>query len=122
LVLLDFSELTLLSSLAMGLLVRFRRDLARWGGRVRIAGAQPSVRESLEVARHDSGILTAEALAALDLDKMELRSAVRSVPRSPPGVRCSDGFGATGPRSPPGARSRPSGVPGPGRSRARSRG
>src|SRR5262245_4115406 len=72
LVLLDFSELTLLSSLAMGLLVRFRRDLARWGGRVRIAGAQPSVRESLEVARHDSGILTAEALAALDLDKMEL--------------------------------------------------
>src|SRR5262249_43896767 len=72
LVLLDFSELTLLSSLAMGLLVRFRRDLARWGGRVRIAGAPPSVREWWGGARQDRGILTAEALAALDLDKMEL--------------------------------------------------
>ena len=46
---LDLSELSLLSSLAMGLLVRFRRDLARWGGRVTIAGARPPIRESLEV-------------------------------------------------------------------------
>ena len=50
-VVLDFSELTFLSSLAMGCLVRLRRDLARWGGRVQLAGTQPAVRESLEAAR-----------------------------------------------------------------------
>jgi anti-anti-sigma factor len=48
-VVLDLSGLSLLSSLAMGMLVRFRRDLARWGGRVTIAGACPAIRESLEV-------------------------------------------------------------------------
>jgi anti-anti-sigma factor len=47
---LDLSGLTLLSSLAMGALVSLRRDLARWGGRVRIAGASRSVYESLEAA------------------------------------------------------------------------
>jgi anti-anti-sigma factor len=50
-VVLDGSELTLLSSLAMGLLVRFHRDLARWGGRVKLAGIRPAVRESLESVR-----------------------------------------------------------------------
>lgn len=51
LVVLDFSELTFLSSLAMGFLVRLHRDLARWGGRLRLAGTRPEVRESLEAAR-----------------------------------------------------------------------
>jgi anti-anti-sigma factor len=48
---LDLSGLTFLSSLAMGALVSLRRDLARWGGRVRIARATPQVYESLEAAR-----------------------------------------------------------------------
>jgi anti-anti-sigma factor len=47
---LDLSALTLLSSLAMGALVRLRRDLGRWGGQVRIGAASPSVYESLESA------------------------------------------------------------------------
>jgi anti-anti-sigma factor len=51
LVVVDIAGLTLLSSLAMGLLVGCRRDLVRWGGRVRLAGAAPSLREPLEAAR-----------------------------------------------------------------------
>jgi anti-anti-sigma factor len=47
---LDFSELTFIASLAMGVLVTFRRDLGRWGGRVRIAGARPEIYEALQVA------------------------------------------------------------------------
>jgi anti-anti-sigma factor len=50
-VVLDLSELTFLSSMAMGWLLRLRRDLARWNGRVIIACALPSIRESLETAR-----------------------------------------------------------------------
>jgi anti-anti-sigma factor len=46
---LDLSGLTFLSSLGMGVLVRFRRDLARWGGRVLIAGVRPNVYESLQL-------------------------------------------------------------------------
>ena len=48
---LDFSHLTFLSSLAMGQLVRLSRDLARWGGRVKIACCRPLVRGALETAR-----------------------------------------------------------------------
>jgi anti-anti-sigma factor len=48
---LDCSELTLLSSLAMGLLVGFRRDLGRWQGRVKLACVQPQVDVSLQAAR-----------------------------------------------------------------------
>jgi anti-anti-sigma factor len=44
------SELTFIASLAMGVLVTFRRDLGRWGGRVRIAGARPEIYEALQVA------------------------------------------------------------------------
>jgi anti-anti-sigma factor len=47
---LDLSELTFIASLAMGVLVTFRRDLGRWGGRVRIAGARPEIYEALQVA------------------------------------------------------------------------
>jgi anti-anti-sigma factor len=48
---LDLALLTFLSSLAMGQLVRLRRDLDRWNGRVKIAGCPPLIREALEVAR-----------------------------------------------------------------------
>jgi anti-anti-sigma factor len=48
---LDCSELTLLSSLAMGLLVGFRRDLGRRQGSVTLACVQPQVEQSLRAAR-----------------------------------------------------------------------
>jgi anti-anti-sigma factor len=48
---LDLTHLTFLSSLAMGQLVRLRRDLGRWNGRVKIASCPPLIREALEVAR-----------------------------------------------------------------------
>jgi anti-anti-sigma factor len=47
---LDFSELTFLASLAMGVLVTFHRAMARWGGRVVIAGVRPEVYEALRQA------------------------------------------------------------------------
>ena len=50
LVVLDLSELTFIASLAMGILVTFRRDIERWGGRVRVAGARPEIYEALQVA------------------------------------------------------------------------
>lgn len=48
---LDLALLTFLSSLAMGQLVRLRRDLDRWNGRVKIASCPPAIRTALEVAR-----------------------------------------------------------------------
>jgi len=48
---LDLARLTFLTSLAMGMLVSLRRDMARWGGQVRIAAATPEVYESLQVSR-----------------------------------------------------------------------
>jgi anti-anti-sigma factor len=51
LAILDLAELIFLSSLAMGQLVRLSRDLARWGGRVKIASCRPLIREALETAR-----------------------------------------------------------------------
>jgi anti-anti-sigma factor len=48
---LDLSQVTFLSSLGMGLLVRLSRDLGRWNGRVKIANCPPAIREALEVAR-----------------------------------------------------------------------
>ena len=48
---LDLSQVTFLSSLGMGLLVRLSRDLGRWNGRVKIANCPPATREALEVAR-----------------------------------------------------------------------
>jgi anti-sigma B factor antagonist len=46
----DCSALTLLSRLAMGMLVRLRRDLGRWQGRVKLACLPPPIRSALEVA------------------------------------------------------------------------
>lgn len=67
LVVLDFSELRFLSSLAMGFLLRFRSDLRRWGGRLKLAGTSEEVRESLEAARlvhlFDFQATVADALA-----------------------------------------------------------
>jgi anti-anti-sigma factor len=48
---LDLSGLTYVSSLAMGVLVGFRRDIGRWSGRARIVGVQPFVYEVLQAAR-----------------------------------------------------------------------
>jgi anti-anti-sigma factor len=47
---LDLSQLTSLSSLAIGELVRLRRDLGRWNGRVTIASCPAAIRRTLEVA------------------------------------------------------------------------
>jgi len=51
LVVVDLSGLTFLSSLAMGALVGFRRDLGRWGGRVKLVAIPPPIYESLEATR-----------------------------------------------------------------------
>jgi anti-anti-sigma factor len=47
---LDLSRLNFLSSLAMGLLVQLRRDLARWHGLMKIANCPPAVGEVLATA------------------------------------------------------------------------
>jgi anti-sigma B factor antagonist len=48
---LDCSALTLLSSLAMGMLVRLRRDLGRWQGCVKLACLTPPIQDALQTAR-----------------------------------------------------------------------
>jgi anti-anti-sigma factor len=48
---LDCSALTLLSSLAMGILVGLRRDLGRWQGRVKLAGVGPPIEQALQATR-----------------------------------------------------------------------
>jgi anti-anti-sigma factor len=50
LAILDLSQLTFLSSLAMGQLVRLHRDLNRWNGRVKIARCPAAIGEALDVA------------------------------------------------------------------------
>jgi anti-anti-sigma factor len=47
---LDLSGLIFLASLAMGVLVTFRRDIHRFGGCVRLAGVRPEIHECLQVA------------------------------------------------------------------------
>jgi anti-sigma B factor antagonist len=48
---LDCSALTLLSSLAMGMLVGLRRDLGRWQGCVKLACVRPPIEEALQAIR-----------------------------------------------------------------------
>jgi anti-anti-sigma factor len=48
---LDFTALTFLSSLGMGMLVRLRRDLSRWQGRVKLACVPPPILGALQTAR-----------------------------------------------------------------------
>jgi anti-sigma B factor antagonist len=47
---LDLSGLVFLASLAIAVLVTFRRDLLRRGGRVRLAGIRPEIHECFQVA------------------------------------------------------------------------
>ena len=51
LVVVDLSGVTLFSSLAMGALVGFSRDLGRCGGRVKLVGIPPLIYESLKTSR-----------------------------------------------------------------------
>jgi anti-anti-sigma factor len=46
----DLSELHFLASLALGILVGFRRSAIQHGGRVRLTALQPNVRETIEQA------------------------------------------------------------------------
>jgi anti-sigma B factor antagonist len=48
---LDCSALTVLSSLAMGMLVGLRRDLGRWHGCVKLVGVGPLIEQALQVSR-----------------------------------------------------------------------
>jgi anti-anti-sigma factor len=47
----DLSELHFLSSLVLGILVAYQRSARRRGGRVRLLGLQPPVRETIDCAR-----------------------------------------------------------------------
>ena len=51
LVVVDLSGLTFLSSLAIGALVGFCRELGRFGGRVKLAAIPPVIYESLKTSR-----------------------------------------------------------------------
>jgi anti-anti-sigma factor len=67
---LDLSELRFISSLAMGVLVSYRRGVVRAGGRVRLAEAlQPAVKEALARAElfdlFEAAVDTAPALPAV---------------------------------------------------------
>jgi anti-anti-sigma factor len=67
-VVLDLSELTYISSLALGAVLALRRDLGRFGGRIAIAGARSRVYGVLETTRlhtlFESHATVEEALAA----------------------------------------------------------
>jgi anti-anti-sigma factor len=79
---LDFSRLTLLSSLALGQLFSLERDLKRWHGRVKIVNCPAAIREVFELSRladffefHSS---VEEALSARPLE-FEVEEIERSV-------------------------------------------
>ena len=73
---LELSELRCISSLAMGVLVAYRRGVVRTGGRVRLAeGLQPAVRETL---------------ARAELFDLFETNADAGVAPTPPGGRISD--------------------------------
>jgi anti-anti-sigma factor len=46
----NLTELSFISSLVLGVFVRFCRSAVRWGGRVRLTALQPQVREAIEQA------------------------------------------------------------------------
>jgi anti-anti-sigma factor len=64
LVTLDLSELHFISSLALGVLVGFRRSTARTGSRVRFTALRPHVRETIEQAGLARLLLEPDAPAA----------------------------------------------------------
>ncbi|MDZ4754445.1 MAG: STAS domain-containing protein [Phycisphaerae bacterium] len=51
LIVIDFAQLDMIASLALGQLVRLHHGLRRWGGRVRLANPTAEVREVLERCR-----------------------------------------------------------------------
>ncbi|MFA7237651.1 MAG: STAS domain-containing protein [Phycisphaeraceae bacterium] len=53
-VVIDMANLSFLASLGMGLLVAINRDIARQGGKVKLAGVGPLVLEALQRARLDA--------------------------------------------------------------------
>jgi anti-anti-sigma factor len=50
-VVLDLSELTFINSLALGVLVEFRRDVQAYGGQLRLAGASAQIAEVFRKTR-----------------------------------------------------------------------
>jgi anti-anti-sigma factor len=52
-VVIDLSQLTFMSSLAMGVILAFRRNVLAHGGRVKVAAVQPLVLDSFRRARLD---------------------------------------------------------------------
>ena len=52
-VVIDLSKLTFMSSLAMGVILAFRRNVLAHGGRVKVAAVQPLVLDSFRRARLD---------------------------------------------------------------------
>jgi anti-anti-sigma factor len=50
LVVLDLGQVTALSSLGLGLLVRFRRDLARWNGRLTLVNCPDQIQQAIHNA------------------------------------------------------------------------
>jgi len=76
LVVLDCSALTMLSSLAMGMLVGLRRDLGRWQGCVKLAGVAPPIEQTLHATRltdlFEVHATVEQALAAVALANVPL--------------------------------------------------
>ncbi|HWY85307.1 MAG TPA: STAS domain-containing protein [Gemmataceae bacterium] len=53
LVIFDMAELGFVASLFLGLLVNFRRGLAKHGTKIQMAGVRPNIRETFQVTRLD---------------------------------------------------------------------
>ena len=62
LVVFDLQELTFVSSLGLGILLRFQQGLERFGGRVRYAGAQRQIRDVLKKSLLDRVMLQYDTL------------------------------------------------------------
>lgn len=60
----DLSQLSFMSSLAMGVILAFRRNILAHGGKVRVAAVQPLVLDSFRRARLDKVFDLSESLEA----------------------------------------------------------
>ena len=63
-VVIDLSQLSFMSSLAMGVILAFRRNILAHGGKVRVAAVQPMVLDSFKRARLDKVFDLADSLEA----------------------------------------------------------
>jgi sulfate permease, SulP family len=63
-VVIDLSDLTFISSLAIGVLVTFKYRLIRQGGAIMLVGARPRIEETLRAARVFDDVLTGGAAPA----------------------------------------------------------